>query len=220
MRSIIEQSLQASHYGDPLAHVTESALEVFPDRVVLPAEPGGCDPLQHLPAERCAELREQSRTVNLDNWSPVPKACHKITRENEIALIRRMVKDGMGEMVSARDILAELYPSVDALRRARRRARYHGYDVALAGGWFAVPHKAEQDRLIYDRRPANATELRFKWSTLPHGSQLAQLVVPTTWSVRGSLKDLRAYFFCLSQLPGQLCKNAVGREWAVKIFLI
>jgi hypothetical protein len=77
MRSIIEQTLQASHYGDRTAFVTESALEVFPDRVVLPAEPGGCDPLQHLPAERCAELLEQSRTVNLEDWNPVPKACHQ-----------------------------------------------------------------------------------------------------------------------------------------------
>jgi hypothetical protein len=148
----------------------------------------------------------------------VPKACHKITRENEIILIRRMVKDNMGQMVSARDILAALYPSVQALCRARRRARRHGFDVTLAGGWFAVQHKDDYDRLIYDRRPANATELRFKWSTLPHGSQLAQLVVPTTWSVRGSLKDLRAYFFCLSQAPGQLCKNAVGREWGHEDF--
>ena len=30
----------------------------------------------------------------------------------------------------------------------------------LLAGWFAVPHKAESDRLILDRRPQNATEIR------------------------------------------------------------
>ena len=50
--------------------------------------------------------------------------------------------------------------------------------------------------------------------SLPRVPQLSQTVLPPRRNARGSLRDLRAYFFCQGQTPGQLYKNAGGREWA------
>eukprot|EP00972_Heterocapsa_arctica_P004750 704948-Heterocapsa_arctica.AAC.1 len=56
----------------------------------------------------------------------------------------------------------------------------------IVAGLFTVPHKAESDILIIDRRPQNATEGRLRWAQLPHGSLLGQIRVRPTHHVRGS----------------------------------
>jgi hypothetical protein len=38
----------------------------------------------------------QKRTVDLDDWNDIPKACHKIDRNNEMILTRRLIQNGMG----------------------------------------------------------------------------------------------------------------------------
>lgn len=45
-------------------------------------------------------------------------------------------------------------------------------------GGFSLGTKTDLDRLIYDRKPANAMEARFRWARLPHGYLLTQLVLP------------------------------------------
>ena len=63
-----------------------------------------------------------------------------------------------------------------------------------AGGLFAVRHKQDKDRLIYDRRPRNNRERRINWARLPAGSQWGQTVIPPGFCLRGSLDDLSVYF--------------------------
>ena len=81
----------------------------------------------------------------------------------------------------------------------------------MSAGWFGVDHKQHVDRLIQDRRPANAIERRLGWAELPGGEQLAQLVLGNDEEVRG-LDDLRTYFFDLARPIKASPKNLVGRR--------
>ena len=47
----------------------------------------------------------------------------------------------------------------------------------LLAGMFGVPHKEAVDRLIFDRRPQNAEELRIAWARLPNGVQFCRLLL-------------------------------------------
>ena len=67
----------------------------------------------------------------------------------------------------------------------------------ISGGLFAVPHKADSDRVILDRRPQNELERRFVMAELPHGSLLTQLIIPKGYSIRGSGDDLSNFFYLL-----------------------
>lgn len=44
------------------------------------------------------------------------------------------------------------------------------------GGMFAVGSKERFDRFIYDRRPRNATDVRFNWARLPHGLLFTRVI--------------------------------------------
>ena len=82
----------------------------------------------------------------------------------------------------------------------------------MSAGWFGVGHKQHVVRLIQDRRPANAIERRLGWAELPGGEQLAQLVLGNDEEVRGSLDDLRTYFFDLARPIKASPENLVGRR--------
>ena len=83
----------------------------------------------------------------------------------------------------------------------------------LRAGLFAVPHKAESDRMIVDRRAANALERRLQWCTLPHGSQLALLRLQAGEFLRGSGDDLSNYFWLLRHLEGLRSRTCAGRTF-------
>ncbi len=61
----------------------------------------------------------------------------------------------------------------------------------LLAGMFAVPRKAESERLVFGRRPQNQGVWHLKWTRLPFGPQLVRMVVGPGEVVRGSGDDLR-----------------------------
>ncbi len=76
---------------------------------------------------------------------------------------------------------------------------------------FAVRHKADKDRLIYDRRPRNDREVRFNWAQLPIGAQWTQIVLPDRCCLRASADDLSTFFYCLRQAPHGWAFNLLGK---------
>ena len=88
-------------------------------------------------------------------------------------------------------------------RKSKKGPKYGIYP----SGWFAVRHKKDKDRLILDRRPRNPFDRRFRWCCLPHGTQLCQKVLKSKRTMRGSLDDLRNYFYSLKQGPGAELRN-------------
>ena len=83
--------------------------------------------------------------------------------------------------------------------------------LVKAGGFFCVGHKRDADRLVYDRRPRNHAEHRLRWARLPAGPLLRHILLPKGHSVRGSLDDLKVFFYSLAQAPGAEKYNPVGR---------
>ena len=67
----------------------------------------------------------------------------------------------------------------------------------LLAGLFAVPHKEDSDRMIFDRRPRNFEEVRLGCAKLPHGSQFCRLILEPSETIRGSGEDLSTYFYQL-----------------------
>ena len=120
----------------------------------LPVAAARIDPAKYLP-QPFREEYVRSVELSLDPWAwePIPKAYHNITRENEIQLAKDLCSRGLAKFMREGALLAMLYRDPAALRAAAARTD----DLLLSGGWFGVPHKDESDRLILDKRPANAT---------------------------------------------------------------
>ena len=97
-----------------------------------------------------------------------PKGCYLVPRECEKELHELLLRSGM----------AQLIPEEDIARGPRGEL--------LLAGMFVVEHTRDRDRLIVDRRPANALEHRLRWARLPMGSQLGRLVVNRRQAVRGA----------------------------------
>lgn len=83
----------------------------------------------------------------------------------------------------------------------------------LLAGLFAVPHKEDFDRMIFDRRPQKFEEIRLGWAKLPHGCQFCYLILEPSETIRASGEDLSTYFYQLKQLPSFLSRNAFGRSF-------
>ena len=83
----------------------------------------------------------------------------------------------------------------------------------LLGGLFSVLHKTDSDRLIFDRRPQNSTEILLSdWLDLPLGAQLIHRTLVPGQGIRASGDDLDCYFYYLLHEPGWWRENAVGRS--------
>ena len=81
----------------------------------------------------------------------------------------------------------------------------------LTGGFFCVKKNDVEDRLIFDRRPENATMARLDWAKLPSAACLTRVLLGPHEFLRGSGDDLRNYYYALA-LPLQWVKyNSVGR---------
>ena len=70
----------------------------------------------------------------------------------------------------------------------------------LPGGLFCVGKNSEEDRLILDRRPQNATVDRVVWAGLPNGVCFTRMLLKPWEYFRGSGSDLRNYYYAL-KLP-------------------
>ena len=81
----------------------------------------------------------------------------------------------------------------------------------LSGGFFCVAKKnKKQLRLIFDRRPQNATERRLHWLRLPNAGMLRHFVLGPREVLRGSGSDIEVYFFRLEHEDSWVKHNAAG----------
>ncbi|CAE7246419.1 unnamed protein product [Symbiodinium sp. CCMP2592] len=177
-----------------------TALPVVASRVALPPKAGLVDPCKWLPPERAAILQDLAGLKKAEEaWGDVPVACHRVEPSEEDELVRRLVRHGMA-----------LPFLEDALPRDREGR-------LLVGGLFGVAKNEAEDRLIFDRRPENATMEKLPWAKLPSGACFTRLLLKPTEYLRGSGDDLRNYYYTL-RLPDNWIKhNAVGRRLSAQV---
>ena len=169
------------------------ALPVKPDRVSVPDVAGILDPRMHLSPKRAKEFESMPDLVPIPGTPPGDcRACHKVDPKDWPNLLRKLHKSGMIGFVPEHDALYE-----------------NGH--VIKGGLFCVPHKAESDRLINDRRPLNLRERRLGWCELPSGVMLCQLILEDHQSIRASGDDLSNYFYLIKHLDEWLPRNCFGR---------
>ena len=87
------------------------------------------------------------------------------------------------------------------------------------GGFFPVPKppkpgRLRRQRLIFDRRPQNATEHRLVFIRLPSAALFKKLQLKKSEVVRGSGKDLSSFYFCLRHAEPWWRRNGAGRRLA------
>ncbi|CAE7669804.1 osm1 [Symbiodinium sp. CCMP2592] len=172
-----------------------TALPVVAERLAIPARAGQVDPCDWLAADRAAVVNNLEK-LRLPEplWEDVVVACHRVAPEEEPALARRMLETGM----------AALVPEADLPRDQCGKL--------LGGGLFCVAKNQQEDRLIYDRRPENATMPRLRWATLPSGACFTRLLLEPNQYLRGSGDDLRNYYYSLRLPEGWVRYNSVGRR--------
>ena len=177
-----------------------SAIPVNPDRVAIPQKAGTVDPLSWLPEDRrevVANLPDQRLPEGL--WDEVVPACHRVPKREEARLVRKLLAQGMVTLVAESEL-----PRTNQGK-------------LLTGGFFCVKKSDVEDRLIYDRRPENATMSRLGWSQLPSGACLTRILLEPDEYLRGSGDDLKTYYYSLA-LPSNWIKyNSVGRRVAVDV---
>ena len=178
-----------------LESAASAAIPVVAERVAVPEVAGSVDPCQHLPPSRkeiMADLSQMRLPEAL--WREVKPACHRVSKKEEARLIRRLLKSGM----------VTLLPE-DTLPRDSQ-------GNLLTGGFFCVKKNSTEDRLIFDRRPENATMSRLRCAKLPAGACFSRVLLDDHQFLRGSGDDLRNYYYTLA-LPSNWVKyNSVGRR--------
>ena len=183
-----------------LESVASAAIPVVAERVAVPEVAGLVDPCQHLPPSRkeiMADLSKMRLPETL--WREVKPACHRVSKKEEARLIRRLLKSGM----------VTLLPE-DSLPRDSNGS-------LLTGGFFCVKKNATEDRLIFDRRPENATMSRLRWAKLPAGACFSRVLLEDHQFLRGSGDDLRNYYYTLALPKNWVRYNSVGRRVAADI---
>ena len=126
-----------------------TALPVVAERVAIPEEAGQVDPRRCLERSR-AEVVDRLPDLRLPEalWGEEVVACHRVAVHEESSLLRRLWAAKMITFV----------PEQELPRRRDGRL--------LLGGLFAVRKNEKEDRLIFDRRPENATMKRLDWAKL------------------------------------------------------
>ena len=172
-----------------------NTLSVVADRVAIPDSAGLVDPIQHLPPERAAVLKDLHQLkLPEEQWAEVPVVSHQVAASEESKLVRRLLKANMIDII----------PEADLPRTKKGKI--------LMGGLFGVPKNEAEDRLIFDRRPENSTMDRLQWSSLPSGVCFTRMLLEKNQYVRGSGEDLRNFYYML-KLPENFVKhNVVGRR--------
>lgn len=187
------QGSERTQYLDQLATV---ALPVTADCVSVPERAGAVDPTKYLSPERAKIMKDSSCLVlPEDEWPcPLPDVCHRVSPTEEARLRKLLIDSNMVGLVRAEEV-----PCCPVSGRR------------LVAGLFGVPHKPGFLRLIFDRRMANATEMRLFWSRLPYGSLLTQSRVGANQAVRGSGDDVSNYFYHLAHDENWHNRCAVGK---------
>ena len=172
-----------------------TALSVVADRVAVPQEAGNVDPGDWLGEGRAEIFRDLlSQGLPEHPWGEVVTACHRVPLEEEAKLAEKLIANGMVQLV----------PEAELAQDSQGRL--------LVGGFFSVKKSEDEDRLIYDRRPQNATMQQLPWAKLPNGSLFCRMKLLPNEYLRGSGDDLRNYYYTL-RLSGDWHRfNAVGRR--------
>jgi len=202
LRQLIEQFEQlvavenhSFHNACTLDNMAASALPVKTDRIAVCNPAGTVHPEDILDEpERTAFLDYNGRTRDWTEAEDVPRSCYLVSREEEDKLRRVLLDSGM----------AVLLPEAEIPTGPKGQL--------LLSGLFGVKHKTLHDRLIFDRRPANALDRRLAWARLPLGPQLCRVILRRGEGIRGSGDDLRTYFYCLRNSEQALPRNAFGRR--------
>ena len=197
------QMLQMSHacYGAPVTSAkavlekVSAAIPVQAERVAIPEKAGLVDPLAWLPPHRKAVLSDLSRLRRPEHlWREIVPACHRVPVSEEARLMAKLLANGM----------VSIFPESDLPKDSQGRL--------LTGGFFCVKKNSSEDRLIFDRRPENATMDRLDWAKLPAGACFCRVLLEPDEFLRGSGDDLRNFYYSL-RLPENWKKyNAVGRR--------
>ena len=186
-------------YGDVPFQVSGSgvttALPVVADRLAVPKDAGKVDPVEWLPPDRAAVVRDLvALRLPEEMWDEVPRACHRVAPEEEARIAEKLLATGMATLVEEADL-------------PRNRA-----GELMTGGLFAVAKSGDQDRLIFDRRPENAAMASLDWGQLPSGACFARALLKPSEFLRGSGDDLKNFYYNL-RLPDNWVKyNSVGRR--------
>ena len=156
------------------ASTPSSAMAVTAQRVAVPEEAGCVDPLDWLPPEQ-AQIVEDLDQIRKEPhlWEERCVPCHRVPLSEEAAMCEKLLATRMAVLVRE-----DLLP---------RGPEGH----LLSGGLFAVPKNETEDRLIFDRRPENATMMRLDWGSLPSAACYASVLLGD---------DLRNFYYTL-RLP-------------------
>ena len=121
------------------------ALPVVSSRVAIPKEAGSVDPCAWLPSDRAEVLRNLHELRKPEiAWSDVVVACHRVPVSEEAGLAEHLLAARVAVLVPEQEL-----PRTEAGR-------------LLTGGLFCVGKNEHEDRLIFDRRPENATMEKLK----------------------------------------------------------
>ncbi|CAE7727399.1 SMYD3 [Symbiodinium sp. CCMP2592] len=181
--------------GQVAAQEVAGALPVVAARVAIPKEAGTVDPCKWLPPDRVEIFRQLHELRKPEfAWSDVVVACHRVPACEEAALAEHLLQSKMAVLVPE-----EQLPRDKAGR-------------LMCGGLFSVPKNELEDRLIFDRRPENATMERLRWAQLPNGACFTRMLLKPNQYLRGSGQDLRNYYYSLMLPDGWLRFNSVGRR--------
>ncbi len=200
-----------SHYG-PSGRVvkrcgmTTVALPVEANKVSLPDNAAHLRGADIMSPERAKVFRDL-RQIELENEAMPTKrirACHMISESEEDIFVRQLLAKGMVVLIPDSEL--PRHPKTGEL---------------LKGGFFGVPHREGRMRLIFDRRPQNATEadLSDEWLHLPHGSQFSEMILKPGQGCRGCCEDLQSWFHQLRHETHWWRRQAVGRRLRGEAFL-
>ena len=161
-----------------------------------PSQAGNIRPEDHLLHGRGEQFLDiEARILNPPPLaSTIPKGCYLVSQDEEPHLRRFLLSRGLVRLVDFSDV---------------------PFDTAgnpIVGGLFGVWHRNGK-RLIFDRRPQNATEERLGWARLPLGCQFCKLVLKPGEGIRGSGADLKSCFFQCRNAPDAVPRNAVGNSF-------
>ena len=198
-RSVLEEMLRLNFasYGVGQVPAPSGALAVDADRVAVPESAGAVDPLEFLSPGQ-AQVVEHLEDIRLPEheWGETVVACHRVPKEHEPALARRLLQTGMAQLVKESDL-----PRTSDGK-------------LLCGGLFCVGKDKQHDRLIYDRRPENSTMPHLGWEALPSGACFTRMVLKPHEFLRGSGDDLKNFYYMLKLPAGWVRYNPVGRRVA------
>ena len=154
--SQVRCTVGACYGGLPDVGVLEAGgptLPVRASRIAVPEVAGKVDPCLWLDPDKAEVVRNLAALRRPEHqWEDIVRAFHQVPEDEEARVAERLLETGMAELVPEAELPADSRGKL------------------LTGGLFCVPKNEGEDRLIFDRRPENATMHRLRWASLPSGA--------------------------------------------------